>query len=217
MDEKPSQPKRNFYGRRIGKPLKKNQAHHMDVTLGRIAVDLAAPIGDGPTWLEIGFGGGEHLLHMAKTYPDITIIGAEAFLNGVAKLVSRIGEQGLENVRIHHGDARDLLEAMPDAALEKAFLLYPDPWPKQRHLERRFVNGENLDQLARVLKPGAVLRVATDIDDYVKHTLKTVAGRSEFTLTSNSAEPWSDWTRTRYEAKAIREGRPPRYLTYTRV
>ena len=208
---------RNFYGRRIGKPLKKNQAHHMDVTLGRIAVDLAAPVGDGPQWLEIGFGGGEHLLHMAKTYPDITIIGAEAFLNGVAKLVSRIGEQGLENVRIHSGDARDLLEAMPDACLDKAFLLYPDPWPKQRHSARRFANTENFDQLARVLKPGAELRVATDISDYVAHTLKAMKPRTDFTLQSNSLKPWSDWTRTRYEAKAYREGRTPNYLTFQRV
>ena len=192
----------------------------MENTLPRIAVD-PANLGHGPHWLEIGFGGGEHTLHMAATYPDVTIIGAEAFINGVAKIVSRIGEGDVQNIRIHFGDARDLLEAIPDAALEKVFLLYPDPWPKTRHHRRRFVTPENIDQIARIMKPGAEFRIATDIEDYVRQVMEVMTPRKDFIWTAENAsdwrEPWSDWTRTRYEAKAVREGRTPHYLTFTRA
>lgn len=218
-NEKPTDaPHRNFYGRRAGKGLKKSQKIHMDTTLSRFAVDLDAPVADEPTWLEIGFGGGEHILHMADTYPDVTLIGCEAFVNGVAKLVSRVGEQGIENIRVHCGDARDLLEELPDACLEKVFLLYPDPWPKTRHHRRRFANTENFDQIARAMKPGAELRIATDIDDYVRHTLEALDPRDDFARVDlDRRAPWADWTRTRYEAKAYREGRLPNYLTFRRV
>ncbi len=191
----------------------------MENTLPRIAVDPANP-GPGPQWLEIGFGGGEHTLHMAKTYPDVTITGAEAFINGVAKIVSRIGEQEIDNIRLHFGDARDLLEALPDAAFEKVFLLYPDPWPKLRHHRRRFVTPENIDQIARILKPGAEFRIATDIEDYVRQTMEVMIPRKDFIWTAmrpaDWRTPWPDWTRTRYEAKAVREGRTPHYLTFNR-
>lgn len=222
MTDKPTgAPIRNFYGRRIAKPLKKTQVHHMDVTLKSVAVDMDAPVGDGPHWLEIGFGGGEHTLHMANTYPDVTIFAAEAFLNGVAKIVSRIGEQEIDNIRVHFGDARDLLEALPDAAFEKVFLLYPDPWPKTRHHRRRFMTSENIDQITRIMKPDAEFRVATDIEDYVRQTKDVIEQRDDLVWAangpSNLLEPWSDWTRTRYEAKAIREGRTPHYLTFRRT
>ncbi len=229
-------PWRNFYGRRHGKALRKGQIAHLENTLPKLAVpdvewadnpgrnplDLRALFGDDrPVWLEIGFGGGEHLLHQAQTYPDVGIIGCEPFVNGVAMLVPRIAEEGVENARIHMGDARDLLDVLPEASLDKAFLLYPDPWPKARHHRRRFVIEENLRPLARALKPGAEFRIATDIADYVRQTLEVITAMPEFEWLAEGPEdwrePWSDWTRTRYEAKALREGRTPHYLTFRRV
>lgn len=133
-------------------------------------------------------------------------------------LVPRIAEHGIENARVLHGDARDMLDVLPEASLDKAFLLYPDPWPKKRHHKRRFVNAENIDPLARALKSGAEFRVATDIEDYVRHTLEHMQSRDDFEWLAEGPEdwrqPWPDWHRTRYEAKAIREGRPPHYLTF---
>ena len=229
-------PWRNFYGRRHGKTLRKGQIEHLENTLPALAVpevewednperspvDLAALFGDErPVWLEIGFGGGEHLLHMAQTYPDVGIIGCEPFVNGVAMLLPRIVEEGVENARIHMGDARDLLDVLPEASLDKAFLLYPDPWPKARHQRRRFVIEENLVPLAQALKPGAEFRVATDIADYVRQTLEVITAMEQFEWLAEGPDdwrrPWADWTRTRYEAKALREGRTPHYLTFRRV
>ncbi len=229
-------PWRNFYGRRHGKTLRKGQIEHLENTLPALAVpevewednperspvDLAALFGDErPVWLEIGFGGGEHLLHMAQTYPDVGIIGCEPFVNGVAMLLPRIVEEGVENARIHMGDARDLLDVLPEASLDKAFLLYPDPWPKARHQRRRFVIEENLVPLAQALKPGAEFRVATDIADYVRQTLEVITAMEQFEWLAEGPDdwrrPWGDWTRTRYEAKALREGRTPHYLTFRRV
>lgn len=236
-NHKPSDaPLRNFYGRRRGKALRKHQIEHLETTLKTIApqgvehsvnpdrnpIDMAALFGnDAPIWLEVGFGGGEHLHHMATTYPDTSFLGCEAFVNGVAKLVPRIAEDDIKNTRIHLGDARDMMEVLPDNSISKAFLLYPDPWPKKRHNSRRFVNDENLDMFARVLKSGAEFRIATDIPDYVRHTLTHIMPRGDFEWLAETPEdwqnPWSDWTRTRYEAKAIREGRTPHYLTFRRV
>ncbi len=229
-------PWRNFYGRTSGKTLRKGQVDHLDTTLKALTpqgvsweknperhpIDLKVLFGDDrPVWLEIGFGGGEHLLHMAQTYSDIGIIGCEPYVNGVAMLVPRIAEQRVENARVLHGDARDMLDVLPEASLDKAFLLYPDPWPKKRHHKRRFVNAENIGPLARALKPGAEFRVATDIEDYVRHTLEHMTARDDFEWLAERPEdwrqPWSDWHRTRYEAKAIREGRVPHYLTFRRV
>ncbi len=229
-------PWRNFYGRTSGKSLRKGQAKHLQTTLrdltppgvswadnpARTPIDLTALFGDDrPVWLEIGFGGGEHLLHMAQTYPDVGIIGCEPYINGVAMLVPRIAGQGVTNARVLHGDARDMLDVLPEGSLDKAFLLYPDPWPKKRHHKRRFVNAQNIDPLARALKPGAEFRVATDIQDYVRHTLEHMTGRDDFEwLATGPADwrnPWQDWHRTRYEAKAIRENRTPHYLTFRKL
>ncbi len=226
-------PWRNLYGRRKGKPLRPGQAEHMETTLealrppgigwdenpDRVPLDLEALFGDArPLWLEIGFGGGEHLLAMAARYPDVGFIGCEPFINGVAMLVPRIAEAGLENVRVHPGDARDVLDVIPAGRLEKVFLLYPDPWPKKKHHRRRFMNPTALDPLAKAMAPGAELRVATDIEDYVRHSLEAVARHPDFEWTAERAadwrEPWADWTRTRYEAKAVREGRTPHYLSF---
>ncbi len=229
-------PWRNFYGRIHGKTLRKGQVEHLETTLPTLTppnvswednpernpIDLTELFGDSrPVWLEVGFGGGEHLLHMAQTYPDIGIIGCEPYVNGVAMLVPRIAEQGVKNARVLHGDARDMLDVLPEASLDKAFLLYPDPWPKKRHHRRRFVNAENIDPLARALKPGAEFRVATDIEDYVRHTMEHMMARDDFEWLAEGPEdwrkPWSDWHRTRYEAKAIREGRVPHYMTFRRI
>ncbi len=176
--------------------------------------------GDKPLWLEVGFGGGEHLVHQAKLNPDVSIIGCEPFINGVAMLLRQIREAGVENVFVHPGDARDLFDVLPDASVAKAFLLYPDPWPKKRHHRRRFVTPEHLQPLHKVMQPGAKFRVATDIEDYVRQTMEEVP-RAGFEWLAETAEdwrnPWSDWTRTRYEAKAIREDRTPHYMTFKRV
>ncbi|MBL4805955.1 MAG: tRNA (guanosine(46)-N7)-methyltransferase TrmB [Rhodobacteraceae bacterium] len=228
-------PRRNSYGRRHGKTLRKSQVVHMQTTLKEISPKNVTyednpnrdPIAvtdlfgdDRPVWLEIGFGGGEHLLHMAQTYPEVGIIGCEPYVNGVAMLVPRIAETGVTNVRVHMGDARDLLDVLPEASLDKAFLLYPDPWPKSRHRQRRFIEPENIDQLARALKPGAEFRVATDIEDYARQTQQHMLGRDDFDVLTTTDDalkkPWADWHRTRYEAKAIRENRTPNYMTFRR-
>ncbi len=229
----PERPHRNFYGRLKGKHLKDSQRGYLDADLdalspgavsweanpGRALLDLDALFDGKEVWLEIGFGGGEHMLHQAVANPQVGIIGAEPYINGVAMLLGKLRQSRAKNVRIHPGDARDLFDVLPSASIARAFLLYPDPWPKARHHRRRFVTAEHLEPLARVLRPGAEFRVATDIPDYVRQTSIEVP-RHGFTRLVKGPEdwrrPWADWTRTRYEAKAIREGRVPHYLTFRR-
>lgn len=224
-------PWRNFYGRRAGKTLRPVQRKDLadlaklspgpvdwEVNPDRTPLDMT-PFADRPLWLEIGFGGGEHLVHQARLNPQVNIIGCEPFINGVAMLLRQIREAGVRNVWVHPGDARDLFDVLPAGSVAKAFLLYPDPWPKTRHHRRRFVTQDHLGPLHGVLAPGAEFRVATDIPDYVRQTLEQVP-RAGFTWAAERAEdwraPWSDWTRTRYEAKALREDRVPHYLTFRR-
>ncbi len=230
----PERPHRNFYGRLKGKALKRSQKQYLDQDLAalspgavnwqdnptRAPLDLKALFGARPVWLEIGFGGGEHLVHQAAGNPDVGIIGAEPYINGVAMLLGKIRRAGVENLAVYPGDARDLMDVLPAGSVARAFLLYPDPWPKKRHHRRRFVTPEYLEPLHRVLKPGAILRVATDIPDYVRQTLEEMpragfewlAGRPQ-----DWRQPWDDWISTRYEQKALREGRSPHYLTFRRV
>ena len=159
-----AQPRRHqFYGRRVGHALRPHQAALMAELLPRLRVDLARPLaGTGErSFLEIGFGGGEHLAHLAELHPDVSFLGAEPFVNGVAKLLALVEARKLANVRIHDGDGRDLLEALPAAAFERVYLLYPDPWPKARHNRRRFVNAETLAQIHRVLEPRGQFLFAT--------------------------------------------------------
>lgn len=230
----PSRPHRNFYGRRKGKHLKASQERYVeedlaalspgavdwDVNPERVPLDLAALFEGKPVWLEIGFGGGEHLVHQAVQNPDIGLIGCEPYINGVAMLLGKIRRAEAENLRVYPGDARDMFDVLPDASISKAFLLYPDPWPKARHHRRRFVTPEHLEPLARVLKPGAELRVATDIPDYVRQTLEQVPKHGFTWLAESPSDwrtPWEDWLSTRYEQKALREGRVPHYLTFRRT
>ena len=227
-------PWRNFYGRKAGKTLRDSQRGYLEEDLAalspgaidweenpeRVPLDLAGLCGERPVWLEIGFGAGEHMVHQAALNPEVGMIGCEPFINGVAMLLGKIRQAGVENVAVHPGDARDLFDVLPDASIARAFLLYPDPWPKARHHRRRFVTPEHLEPLARVMAPGAVLRVATDIEDYVRQTLEQVPRHGFRWLAERPRdwrEPWGDWHSTRYEQKALREGRRPHYLTFQRV
>ena len=188
----------------------------MESHLPQVALDLAQPFaGLGESrWLEIGFGGGEHLAHQAALNPGVSLIGAEAFLNGVAKLLAHLEAQAARNVRVFYGDARELLEALPDASLERIYLLYPDPWPKERQKKRRFVSPANLAHFHRLLKADGLFLYASDIPDYVSWTREHVAAHGGFAEEGDPTQPFPGWTQTRYEAKALREGRTPAYLTF---
>ncbi len=227
-------PWRNFYGRLKGKGLRSSQQEYLnedlkalspgavdwDANPDRIPLDLNALFGGKPVWLETGFGGGEHMGHQAARNPQVGIIGCEPYINGVAMLLGKIRKAGCQNIAVHPGDVRDLFDVLPDESIDKAFLLYPDPWPKKRHHRRRFVTPEYLDPFHRVLKPGAEFRVATDIPDYVRQTLEEVPRAGFEWLGERPADwrtPWDDWISTRYEQKALREGRTPHYLTFRRL
>jgi tRNA (guanine-N7-)-methyltransferase len=227
----PDRPHRNFYGRLKGQALRDSQKGYLDQDLARLSpgpvgwdenptrqpLDLATRFDGKPVWLEIGFGGGEHMVHQAAQNPDTGIIGCEPYINGVAMLLGKIRKAGVDNLAVFPGDVRDMFDVLPDASIERAFLLYPDPWPKTRHHRRRFVTPEHLGPLARVMKPGALFRVATDIEDYVRQTLEEVPAQGFERLGVDIHTPWTDWISTRYEQKALREGRPPHYLTFRRV
>ncbi|NBE07694.1 tRNA (guanine(46)-N(7))-methyltransferase TrmB [Paragemmobacter ruber] len=223
--------RRNFYGRVHGKTLRASQKQYLAEDLGKVRlagitveenpgrspIDPVALFGERPLWLEVGFGGGEHLVHMAARYPRIGIIGCEPFVNGVAMLLGKIRAAGVDNLAIHPGDVRDLFDVLPDASVAKAFLNYPDPWPKARHHRRRFVTPGYLVALARVMAPGAEFRVATDIPDYVRQTLEEVPKAGfDIVAQAGAGGAWEDWLSTRYEQKALREGRAPHYLTFRR-
>lgn len=230
----PDRPHRNFYGRLKGKSLKKSQKQYLDEDLAALSpgavgwgenpdrdpIDTNALFDGRSVWLEIGFGGGEHMVHQAASNPDVGVIGAEPYINGVAMLLGKIRRAGVSNLRVHPGDARDLMDVLPNGSISRSFLLYPDPWPKKRHHRRRFVTPEHLEPLHRVMQQGAILRVATDIPDYVRQTLEEVPKAGFEWLAERPAdwrEPWDDWISTRYEQKALREGRVPHYLTFRRV
>jgi tRNA (guanine-N7-)-methyltransferase len=220
---------RRFYGRRKGRPLRKGQQSHVDTLLPRLAIALPESGKLDPRalfpqarelWLEIGFGGGEHLAEQARANPQAGIIGCEVFLNGIATLLSQVEAHGLTNVRIHPEDARDLLDAMPERSLDRVFLLFPDPWPKRRHAARRFIQAANLDRLARLMKPGAEFRVASDDPIYIGWALAYLTAHPAFHWTARRPLDWrerpADWPPTRYEAKALREGRKPAYFRFVR-
>ena len=208
---------RAFFGRRKGHPLRPRQAALFETLLPRLALDLTArppapaslfpdPVDD--VRLEIGFGGGEHLIAEARMHPRTGFIGAEPFVNGMAKALAAIAAGNLSNIRLHHGDATELLAWLPPASLACVYLIYPDPWPKRRHWKRRFVQDQSVAAIARILRPGGEFRFASDIPDYAAWTLKHLV---------QSRRAWPGFSGTRYEAKAKREGRVPCYLIFRRT
>ncbi|MGA0533620.1 tRNA (guanine(46)-N(7))-methyltransferase TrmB [Hansschlegelia sp. KR7-227] len=231
MTERPDDPRRggSFFGRRRGKTLRAGRAATVADALPGLNLDPDALPDELATLfgaevrevrLEIGFGGAEHLLHRAQEAPNVGFIGVEPFIDGMAKGVAGVVRLGIENVRLYDDDATRLLDRLPSGSLAGVDLLYPDPWPKTRHWKRRFVSEENLARLARVLRPGALFRFASDIDSYVAWTLAHVARSPDFEWTAERPvawrAPWEGWPGTRYEAKAIREGRVGTYLTFER-
>ncbi len=222
---------RNFYGRIKGKALNAAQDRYLEEDLPGLSVagitreenpertplDMQELAGGRPLWLEIGFGGGEHLVHQALQNPDVQFLGVEPYVNGVAMLLGKMRKAGVRNIKLHMGDARNLMDVLPDEAVSKAFLLYPDPWPKLRHHRRRFVTPEHLIPLNRCLKTGTKFRVATDVEDYVRQTLQEVPKAGFDWLAEGPKDwraPWGDWISTRYEKKALREDRTPHYMTF---
>ena len=217
-----------FFGRRKGKKLRAGQDELVQTLLPAIRVTPgAAPSSQFPnpqaleTWLEIGFGGGEHLAAQAHARRDVNFIGCEPFMNGMAKLLAAIDHEKLDNVRVWDDDVTKLLPTLPDGSFDRVYILYPDPWPKRRQRKRRLVSDSMLDTLARVMKPGAELRFTSDIDDYIGWVLARALRSNRFRWTATRADHWrkpyEGWPGTRYEAKAIREGRVPSYLTLVRV
>lgn len=169
-----------------------------------------------PVWLEVGFGGGEHLAAQAKKNPAVCFIGCEPFINGVASLLNLIEEKKLTNIRIFDDDARRVLDSLEDASIERCFVLFADPWPKKRHADRRFIGPENLDRLSRVLKPNGLLRLASDHPSLVAWMRESLASHPDFVCTHAAQTPPDDWVPTRYQKKADAAGRPSFFMDYRR-
>jgi tRNA (guanine-N7-)-methyltransferase len=220
-----------FFGRRKGHALRPHQAALMKTLLPKLAIELGArppsdlatlfPVAVDGVRLEIGFGGGEHMVGQAEQHPRTGFIGVEPFVNGMAKALAAIEAKALANIRLHFDDATFLLEWLPAASLARVDLLYPDPWPKRRHWKRRFVQDRSLAEIARVLRPGGEFRFASDIPDYAAWTLAHVLRSPAFAWTAERADdwrqPWPGFAETRYEAKAKREGRVPCYLIFRKM
>ncbi len=220
-----------FFGRRKGKPLRGLQADTLKSGLSSLKIDLETPAPQDiaalfsvpveTIRLEIGFGGGEHLVHRAGEQAKTGFIGVEPFVNSMAKLLSRVRDLGLDNIRVYEDDATQLLDWLPEACLDRIDLLYPDPWPKRKHWKRRFVSQVNLDRFHRVLKPGGLFCFASDIDTYVNWTLLHCRDHGGFAWQARNATDWltpyAGWPGTRYEAKARREGRSSAYLTFRKA
>ncbi len=227
----PSVPSRAFFGRRKGHKLRPHRAALFETLLPQLAIDIARaapgalpalfPVPVSRSALEIGFGGGENLVREALAAPDTGFIGCEPFINGMASALAAIDAHGLKNIRLYAGDAVELLDWLPAASISRVDLLYPDPWPKKRHHKRRFVSDDTVARLARVIAGSGVFRFATDIDHYAEWTLLRLLRSNDFEWTAERADdwrmPWPGFAGTRYEAKAIREGRTPCYLVFRRV
>lgn len=225
------------YGRRRGRKLRSGKQSLIDTQLPRLQLSLrdveAWGCGDRkenfiscfspiplsphpPIFLEIGFGGGEHLAHLAQRYPNTVLIGCETYINGIGDLLKKISAEALTNIRLFTEDARLLIEKLPNACLDKVFILYPDPWPKVRHHKRRIISKEFLDNIARTMKPGAELRLATDHSDYATWMLEQLLAHPAFQWTGKRCDdwlkPWTDWIPTKYEQKRL--AGMPTYLTF---
>jgi tRNA (guanine-N7-)-methyltransferase len=219
-----------FFGRRKGHPLRRRQAALFEELLPRLALDLRNPAradlrelfdGVDEVRLESGFGGGEHLVAEAERHPRVGFIGIEPFVNGMAKALAAIEQHGLGNIRLHHGDATDVLAWLPTASLTRFDLIYPDPWPKRRHWKRRFIQDHSVAAIGRIVRPQGEFRFASDIPDYVAWTLVRLKRSAQFAWTAERAadwrNPWPGFSGTRYEAKALRQSRAPCYLTFRRL
>ncbi|HRN83923.1 MAG TPA: tRNA (guanosine(46)-N7)-methyltransferase TrmB [Hyphomicrobium sp.] len=219
------------FGRRRGRKLSVRQGSLLSDLLPRVTVDLARPApsdltqlfspGTSAVWLEIGFGGAEHLIWQARANPGVGFIGCEPFEEGVVKALTAIDAEGIGNLRLWGDDVRPLLRWLPDASLGRVFMLFPDPWPKARHQKRRLFSPSLLGELQRVMVPGAELRLATDIGDYARTALLAVEKTPAFRWTAEATGDWrvrpDDWPGTRYEAKAVREGRRRYYFRFVRA
>ena len=214
-------PLRSF-GRRQGRRLRTSKQNLFDSLLPKLSISLSEVQNmdvNSSLWLEIGFGGGEHLAYQAALHPEIQFIGCEPYVNGMASLLSHIDECRLGNIRVYSDDARDLIRSLPDSSLERVFILYPDPWPKNRHHKRRIVSKEFLDCLARVMKNGAELRLATDSADYATWMLELLLSHKSFKWLAKTCDDWlnppQEWISTRYEQKAL--AGIPTYLCFKRL
>jgi tRNA (guanine-N7-)-methyltransferase len=230
LNEDEARRSRAFFGRRKGHALKPQQAALFETLLPRLEISLETPCpadlatlfpaGAEATRVEIGFGGGEHLVAEAERSPSTGFIGVEPFLNGMAKALSAIAARDLKNIRLHFGDAIFLLDWLPAGTISRLDLLYPDPWPKKRHWKRRFVQGSTISRMARILRPGGEFRFVTDWPDYAAWTLRHLMRAADFEWAAESADDWRmawpGFTSTRYEMKAKREGRAPCYLIFRR-
>lgn len=219
------------YGRRKARPLSERKDRLLNELLPTLRLPLFEPAPSPLTklflprvsevWLEIGFGSGEHLFWKAEHHPEVGFIGCEPFINGVASLLGKIESDGLTAIRIHDGDARDVLAWLPATSIARIFVLFPDPWPKKRHQKRRLLSPETIGQVARVLKPGGELRFASDNGDYAGEVLLTILANGAFAWTAECAQDWrerpADWPETRYERKALSQGRKPSYLSFHRL
>ena len=221
----------SFFGRRKGHRLRSHQADLIENLLPHLSLDISGPspadlatLFDPPVEsvrLEIGFGGGEHLIAEALGFPETGFIGCEPYVNGMAKILTQIEAHNIGNVRLFAGDATELLAWLPPHSLARIDLIHPDPWPKRRHWKRRFVQDATVDAMARVLKPGGEFRFVSDIDHYCAWTLAHLARSPDFVWTAERADdwrlPWADYTTTRYGRKAEREGRAAAYLRFRKV
>jgi tRNA (guanine-N7-)-methyltransferase len=221
----------SFFGRRKGHKLRLHQADLIEHLLPRLALDIGSP---GPTdlaalfdapvesvRLEIGFGGGEHLIAEARAFPKTGFIGCEPYVNGMAKILAQIEAQGIGNIRLFAGDAAELLAWAPRRSLARIDLIHPDPWPKRRHWKRRFVQDATITAMARVLVPDGEFRFVSDIGDYCAWTLAHLLRAPDFIWTAEQASdwrlPWVGYTMTRYGRKAEREGRRAAYLRFRKT
>lgn len=233
-----------FYGRRKGKKLKPSREVLLDAFLPKVRLNVTGGNVDPATcfsvpvksvWLEIGFGGGEHLAEQSARHPDTGFIGAEVFVNGVSSLLTHLtGKERsgdvdenvelkagrVDNVRVHDNDVRDILPKFKDRAFERIYVLFPDPWPKRKHANRRFIGPKNLPVLARLLKSGGELRIASDDMNYIRWSLEHLMKSDDFEWTAKTADDWrkppADWVNTRYELKALSQGKKPVYLIFGR-
>jgi tRNA (guanine-N7-)-methyltransferase len=229
VDDEARKP-RAFFGRRKGHPLRPRQAALFETLLPRLALDLTAPARElralfadpvDEVRLEIGFGGGEYLVSEARAHPNTGFIGVEPFVNGMAKALAAIAAGHVANIRLHHGDALEVLAWLPAASLARVDLIYPDPWPKRRHWKRRFVQDDSVAALVHILRPNGEFRFATDVADYAAWTLRHLMQSPHFAWTAERADDWRrawpGFPGTRYEAKAKRANRMPCYLIFRRT